>query len=45
MTNGELYERAGGGEYRLLPCVNAHPVWLDAMADIARRELAGWTGS
>jgi protoporphyrin/coproporphyrin ferrochelatase len=45
MTNGELYERAGGGEYRLLPCVNAHPVWLDAMADIARRELAGWMGS
>jgi ferrochelatase len=42
MTNAELYEKAGGGEYKLLPCVNAHPVWLDAMEEIARRELAGW---
>lgn len=35
--------RAGGGEkLRLLPCLNSHPAWLDAMAAIARQETAGW---
>jgi ferrochelatase len=42
MTNRELYQAAGGGEYRLVPCLNAHPAWLDAMANLARRELHGW---
>jgi ferrochelatase len=42
MTNRELYEHAGGGEYRLVPCLNDHPAWLDAMAAITTRELQGW---
>jgi ferrochelatase len=42
MTNRELYERAGGREYRLVPCLNTHPAWLDAMAAIVRREMRGW---
>jgi ferrochelatase len=42
MTNRELYEAAGGGEYRLLPCLNEHPAWIDAMAAIVQRELRGW---
>jgi ferrochelatase len=42
MTNRELYEAAGGGEYRLVPCLNTHPTWIEAMADIVRRELHGW---
>jgi ferrochelatase len=39
MTNRELYTAAGGGEYRLVPCLNEHPLWLDAMASLVRREL------
>jgi protoporphyrin/coproporphyrin ferrochelatase len=42
MTNRELYGRARGREYRLVPCLNTHPVWLDAMAAIVRREMRGW---
>ncbi len=42
MTNRELYEAAGGGEYRLVPCLNTHPAWIDAMAAIVHRELHGW---
>ena len=42
MTNRELYKAAGGGEYRLVPCLNTHPAWIDAMAAIVRRELHGW---
>ena len=42
MTNRELYEAAGGGEYRLVPCLNTHRAWIDAMAAIVRRELRGW---
>ncbi len=42
MTNREMYEREGGGEYRLIPCLNDHPAWIDAMETITRRELQGW---
>ena len=45
MTNRELYEAAGGGEYRLVPCLNTHPAWIEAMAAIVRRELRGWDPS
>lgn len=40
----EVFQEAGGGELILIPCVNDHPRWLDAMADIVRRETAGWDG-
>jgi ferrochelatase len=42
MTNRELYESAGGGEYRLVPCLNTHPSWIAAMAALVRREVEGW---
>lgn len=42
MTNRELYQHEGGGEYRLIPCLNDHPAWIDGMERIARRELQGW---
>ena len=38
----EQFELWGGHEYHFIPCLNEHPVWLDAMANIAERELAGW---
>jgi protoporphyrin/coproporphyrin ferrochelatase len=42
---GRLFADAGGQVLRLTPCLNAHPVWLDAMADIVRRESAGWVST
>lgn len=42
MTNRELYAAGGGGAYKLVPCLNVHPAWIDAMAAIVRRELRGW---
>lgn len=36
------FAAAGGGRMLLCPCLNDHPVWLDAMAAIVRRETAGW---
>jgi ferrochelatase len=42
MTNREKYEELGGGGYRLVPCLNDDPVWLDALAALVSRELTGW---
>lgn len=38
----QSFKAHGGGEFALAPCLNAHPVWLDAMTDIVRRETMGW---
>ena len=38
----ELFSRGGGQQFHLVPCLNDHPAWLDAMAAIAQQELAGW---
>jgi ferrochelatase len=38
----EQFHSTGGRDYLAIPCLNDHPAWLDAMAAIARRELAGW---
>jgi ferrochelatase len=42
MTNRELYHESGGGEYRLVPCLNDHPSWIDGLAGLVERELQGW---
>jgi ferrochelatase len=36
------FREAGGEELHLIPCLNVHPEWIRAMAEIARRELSGW---
>jgi ferrochelatase len=41
----EQFHSTGGTDYLPIPCLNEHPAWLDAMAEIARRELSGWIGS
>ena len=38
----EQFAHGGGEQFHLAPCLNDHPAWLDAMAAIARQELAGW---
>lgn len=36
------FEKAGGGELVAIPCLNTHPRWIAALADLAWRNLAGW---
>jgi ferrochelatase len=38
----EQFEEAGGEHYSLIPCLNDHSVWLDAMANIIKDELGSW---
>ncbi|NWG18150.1 MAG: ferrochelatase [Chloroflexi bacterium] len=38
------FRDSGGEVFRLAPCLNAHPAWLDALAAITRAETAGWHG-
>lgn len=45
MTNRELFEHAGGRGYVMVPCVNEHPVWLDAMARLVGRDAPDWLQS
>jgi len=41
----EQFHEHGNGAYDAVPCLNAHPAWIDAMTTIAGRELSGWLGS
>ena len=38
-----LFTDGGGKQMHLSPCLNDHPAWLDAMAEITREETAGWS--
>ncbi|MCC7113563.1 MAG: ferrochelatase [Burkholderiales bacterium] len=38
----DTFVSAGGGGYRVLPCLNEHPRWIAALADLVWRNLAGW---
>lgn len=38
----QQYQDAGGGDYRLMPCLNADAAWIEGMAAIVTRELQGW---
>lgn len=38
MGREEFYE-AGGKQFRYIPCLNENPVWVDALAEIVRRNL------
>jgi ferrochelatase len=33
---------SGGAEFHAIPCLNEHPAWIAALADLALRNLAGW---
>jgi ferrochelatase len=37
----ETFLAAGGGEFTLVPCLNEHPRWLDALEKMARQFLDG----
>ena len=38
----EEFEEAGGERLDLLPCLNDHPAWIDAMTEIAVEEMGSW---
>jgi ferrochelatase len=33
---------AGGKAYHAIPCLNEHPLWIAALADLCWRQLQGW---
>ncbi len=37
-----LFLAAGGAELRVIRCLNEHPAWIAALADIAVHALSGW---
>ena len=36
------YLDAGGASYHYLPCLDDDPKWIEALAEIAERNMAGW---
>ncbi len=36
------FRKAGGGELRLIPCMNDSAIWIDALGEIVRENLAHW---
>jgi protoporphyrin/coproporphyrin ferrochelatase len=38
----EAYLEAGGQEFHYIECLNDSPAWIDALAQVAERHLAGW---
>jgi ferrochelatase len=38
----EAFLGAGGTQFEYIPCLNAAPAWIEAMAGVAERHLAGW---
>ncbi|MGQ3127442.1 ferrochelatase [Variovorax sp.] len=43
MEGREAFLHAGGERFSYIPCLNDGPAWIDALADIAERHLAGWS--
>ncbi|MCE0497296.1 MAG: ferrochelatase, partial [Methylacidiphilales bacterium] len=37
MRGRESFLEAGGGSFTLVPCLNEHPRWLDALDKMVRR--------
>ncbi|MEY2617930.1 MAG: Heme synthetase [Pseudomonadota bacterium] len=43
MEGKEAFLMAGGREYHAIACLNDHPAWIAAMADIAHQHMGGWS--
>jgi len=41
MRGREIFLEAGGSEFALIPCLNEHPRWLEALEKIVRADLSG----
>lgn len=42
MEGKETFEGAGGGQLCYLPCLNDHPSWIEALADLVEAHTQGW---
>jgi ferrochelatase len=40
--SAEVFHEAGGGEFRAVPCLNEHPLWINALEAVFRHEGQGW---
>lgn len=38
----EQFHEAGGVQYHYIPCLNTHPAWINALADLIEQHLQGW---
>jgi ferrochelatase len=38
----DAFLESGGSEFRYIPCLNAEPTWIGALASLAERHLQGW---
>jgi ferrochelatase len=43
MEAREIFLEHGGKDYRYIPCLNSNSKWIDAMYDIAKEHLSGWS--
>ncbi len=42
MEARHAFLHAGGERFEYIPCLNDHPEWIRALADLAERHLQGW---
>ena len=38
----QVFLQAGGQRYDHIPCLNDHPVWIDALQGLVERHTLGW---
>jgi ferrochelatase len=38
----QTFLAAGGKDFHVIPCLNEHPLWIAALADLVLRHLQGW---
>jgi ferrochelatase len=44
MQNKEVFQKAGGGDYRYIPALNDSPAHMEALEDIVQQNVSGWPG-
>ena len=44
MQNKEVFQQAGGGDYRYIPALNDSKAHIDALGDIVLQNALGWPG-
>lgn len=42
LTGREQFYAAGGKQFQYIPCLNANPQWIAALANLCRNNLQGW---
>lgn len=42
MEGKEIFQQAGGINYRYIPALNDQPFWIDALVNLALKQMDGW---